>query len=614
MSNANQTLPAASVTELAPGAAFAPAGTEEVVVFMGPSSKGPLNSPRLFGAQDVADLVATFGTGPTVKEAAKFASKVAQPFVFVRLTTASVAATKTTATVVKDPSSTFTSTLSGTPTVGADILITFTLGGTTGTGPITYTVSTDGGITTGAPVNLGIGTTIAVLGVTVTLGSGHIITTGDTIAWFQMPSSSTVLPTTFTGTGTSVITVTGTPNDAYEVAFQATKAGTIGAGSTIKFRYTLDANAPSPTWSAEISLGSATTFDLVDGPLSTEPTGLTLNFGAGNLAALDLFTFTTSSPAYDSSGATAGLGTPTTGLLGWNGTWTWVRLVGPVTSALAGSIDSIIAGFDAYNHPAWAVVDYRDRATTETVAAHSLRFQADFANYTSTRVGVTFGYCRYQDPINGRNNRRPNMGVLTQRAQAYAINVNWAEYDFGPLPADVTITDANNVTVEHNANTDPQPNSMGAITLRNWPGQAGVFPTQACLMGPDTDIKLVPLRRVMNAAKVVQFEVEKLQILQNPPTYKAGDPRIPKGGSAGDIEEPWARSRERIGNKLIGDALNGLVSGFTFKINRTPVSLGGGNYKVLFTLKIQPVIYIVLANGTAQFVNTALDVSNTKPS
>lgn len=607
MSTANQILPEASVTELAPGAAFAAAGIDEVVVFMGPCSKGTVASPRAISAQDVSTLTSTFGTGPTVKAAARFLAKVGQPIVFCRLTTATVSGTRSSVTVTRTAGgSAPTNTIAGTPTDGADVVIKYgTVGGVTGTGPIAYQVSTDGGATYGSVQALGTATSITVLGVTLTLGSGKTITADDTTAWLQTVASSTVRPTTQTGTGNSVITVTGTPNDAYEVEFEVLTGGTIGTAG-IFFRYTLDANAPSPTWAGPIALGTASTYLLADGPLSSESSGLTLNFGAGTLVALDTFSFGTSSPAYDSAGVTAGLGTSTSGLLGWNGTWTWVRLIGPVTASLAGTVDSIIAGFDASNHPSWAVVDYRDRAGDETNAAHSLRFQSDFASYTSTRVGVAFGFCRYTDPINGRNNRRSPMDVLVARAQAYAIDVNWAQTALESLTADVTISDANNVIVEHNANTDNGPNSMGAITLRTWPGKAGVFPTQACLMGPDNDIKLVPLRRVMNRAKGIQYEIEQLQILQDPQVYQAGDRR----GTPGNLVEGYARMVERVGRKLINDGLGTLVSGFTFAVNRTPISLGGGNYKVTFTLKISPRIYIVKADGTAQFTNPTLDVIN----
>ena len=390
------------------------------------------------------------------------------------------------------------------------------------------------------------------------------------------------------------------------MGFQVIVGGTIGTAGIV-FRYTLDANAPSPVWSANISLGTATSYLLIDGPLSTESTGVTLNFAAGTLVALDSCTFGTSAPAYDSAGATAALGTLSTGLLGFNGTWSWIRMVGPVTASLAGTIDSIVAGFDSANHPAWAVVDYRDRATTETPANHSLRFQTDFANYTSTRVGVTFGLCRYTDVVNGRNNRRSPMAPLTARAQAYPINVNWAEFGLGPLTADVTLFDVNGNLVEHNANTDNGPNSMGAITLRTWPSQSGVYPTQACLMGPDTDIKLIPLRRVMNKAKGIQYQVEQLQVLQSPQVYVVGDKR----GTAGNLVEAYARMVEREARALINTGMGSTISGFTFSVSRTPISLGGGNYQVKFILKIQPRVYIVKADGTAQFTNPALDVINT---
>ena len=269
---------------------------------------------------------------------------MAQPFVFLRMTTASVSTIVTTPVTVRNPSSDFLTTLSGTATNGGDPLITFTLGGVTGTGPITYTVTIGGA--TGSPVSLGTATSITVLGVTITLGSGKTITTGDTVSWLQWPPSSTILPLNTAGvTGSSVITATGTPLGTYEVAWQVVDDGSAGAGTTIgslgttgpiTFRYSLDYFGPSPTWSNNQSLALNNSFLLLDGPIRSDSTGVTLHFAAGTLKTGDIVIFRTSPPTYDSAGLTAA----TTALAAAynNGTvvWTWVRAIGPVP-AMRGS-------------------------------------------------------------------------------------------------------------------------------------------------------------------------------------------------------------------------------------------------------------------------------------
>lgn len=90
---------------------------------------------------------------------------------------------------------------------------------------------------------------------------------------------------TFTGTGTSVITVSGTPFDTYYAIFSVVTGGTIGAAG-ITFQLSLDAGR---TYGPVIALGIASTYVIPN-------TGITLNFAAGNLVAGDLAEFGTVEP------------------------------------------------------------------------------------------------------------------------------------------------------------------------------------------------------------------------------------------------------------------------------------------------------------------------------
>lgn len=610
MSAGTQPLPASNVTELAANAAFAATGLPDVPVFMGPCSKGPINTPTLFGAGDTAGLVATFGTGPTVKETALAVVDVAQPFVFMRMTTATVATLVNTPTVVRGGSSNFLSTLSGTALDGAEVTILFgTVGGNTGTGPIAYQVSVGGDY--GSVQALGTATSVVVLGVTVTLGSGKIVTAGDTISWVQYPPSSTVLPLTFTGTGTSVITVTGTGVDAYEVGVRFTAAGTIAASPpTIKFQYALDYLSASPTWSPEQSLGTANTSLLLDGPISQESTGLTLNFAAGTIVLGDLLTFRTSAPTYDASGLVAA----TTALASVfnNGTviWTWVRAIGPVPEAVAADADAIAIAWEASTQPAWIIVDALDRAgTTQTWLGWSAYLRASYSPYTSTRVPVAAGMLRGFDPINGRLNRRSNLAFALARAMGAGgttLATDWGEFARGALNASVTMTDASGVANEHNANQDPSLQAMGFVTARTWPGEVGIFPTKASLLGPVNDIQRIPLRRVMDLAKKLEKRALRLftvktfrQWTSQPGPLQAKSPYV-----AGDIYEPDVRKINGIVNDLLTRVVlnKGYVSGIQFFLDPTPTSNGGGSYSITGAMQLESLLYVDVANGTAQFV------------
>ncbi len=617
MSLGTQPLPASNVTELAAAQAFAATGLPDVPVFMGPCSKGPINTPTLFGAGDIASLTATFGTGNAVKECALAVVDVAQPFVFERMTTATVATLVSTPVVVKNVSSTFLSTLAGTALDGADVMILFgTVGGNTGTGPIAYQVSLNGGTTYGSIQALGTGTSITVLGVTVTLGGAKVVTAGDTIAWVQYPPSSTVLPLTFMGTGTSVITVTGTNVDAYEVGVRFTTGGTIGASpATIQFQYALDYLSASPTWSPIQSLGTASAFLLLDGPISQESTGLTLNFAAGTIVGGDLLTYRTSAPTYDAAGLIAAA-TALTSVFN-NGTvvWTWVRAIGPVPEAIAADADAIALAWEGSGpttgaQPSWIVVDALDRAgTTQTLLGWSAYLRTSFSPYTSTHAAVAAGMLRGFDPINGRLNRRSCMAFFMARAMGAngtTIATDWGEFDLGALNASVTMTDASGVANEHNANTDPSLQAMGFVTARTWPGEVGIYPTKASLLGPQNDIQRIPLRRVMNVAKKLERRALRLSCVKafrqwtsQPGPLKAKSPYV-----AGDVYQPDVNKINGIVNDLLRrGVLNfGYVSGIQFALNTTPTSNGGGSYAIDGDMQLESLLYVDIANGTAQFV------------
>ena len=609
MSNANQPYPQASVIEVTPGAAFAATGLPDIPVIAGCSSMGTY-APTLISSP--AMLVSTFGTGDAVKKALYLLARVSTPIVFQRIATAVVAGVLGAVTVTRTASGTApTNTLSGTPLDGADVVILYgTVGGVTGTGPIGYQISLNGGLTYGTVQALGTATSIVVLGVTLTLGTGKTITAGDTAAWLQTVASSTVLPVAFTGAGTAGAgsTVSGTPFDAYECAWRCVAGGTVGSSTNAPtYQYTLDYLAPSPVWSNVASLGTATSLALIDGPNTTTPSGLTLNFGAGTFVAGDIIAWNTSAPAYSSAGVTAAM----TLLANWNGSWTWVYFCGPVTVSLASSVDSIVTNWDQGAKPSWGVVDSLDRATTETLAAWSARRDLEFTPYTSTHTGVSKGKARGTCPLTGRNNRRDAMMFLLARAcgaGGATLVSDWGEYDFGPLSSDVTITDVNSNPVEYNSFTDQNGVTMGFLALRTWQGTAGIFPATASLLGPDGNIKLIPIRRAFNAAKILEKQIVLLDVCKSFRQWQAG--ATPTPYNVGDVYEPDARNMEHEGTEILlaGIFARGWCSSIAFTVARTPINLGGQNFQIAPAMQFSPLSYIKVAAATAQLVNAATPI------
>lgn len=90
-----------------------------------------------------------------------------------------------------DFAGTSTPSITGTPTAAAEVVVRFDVGGTVGVAGIFYSVSTDSGQTFGTPTALGTGSSIVVLGVTLTLGAGTVVA-GDLLSWAASSPSNPV--------------------------------------------------------------------------------------------------------------------------------------------------------------------------------------------------------------------------------------------------------------------------------------------------------------------------------------------------------------------------------------------------------------------------------------
>ena len=101
---------------------------------------------------------------------------------------------------------------------------------------------------------------------------------------------------TFTGTGSSAVTVSGAAFDTYYAVVKVVTGGTIGSAG-ITLQISLDAGR---TFGPVIALDVASNYAIPQ-------TGLTLNFGAGTLVAGDTATFGTVAPAPNAAGVNAWL-------------------------------------------------------------------------------------------------------------------------------------------------------------------------------------------------------------------------------------------------------------------------------------------------------------------
>jgi hypothetical protein len=121
----------------------------------------------------------------------------------------------------------------------------------------------------------------------------HFEATKKPIIFVGIPSATAGTVGSFdaTGvTGTSVISITGTPTDELDVVLTVVTGGTVGTNG-ITFNLSLDGGRSEKL----VRLGTASSYAI---PYS----GLTLNFAAGTLVAEDELTFRTNPPMWDSTG------------------------------------------------------------------------------------------------------------------------------------------------------------------------------------------------------------------------------------------------------------------------------------------------------------------------
>lgn len=586
--------PESIVAEVKPAGGFSAIRPRGVPVFLFTASRGP-TTPQSFGARQHTSIVSTYGAGG-VRKGAYVASRTNSPCVTIRVPATSRAASATTPVVTKNGSSTFTSTLSGTASDGADVVIAFPTGGTTGTAGAAYKVSTDGGGTFGASTPLNTATSITVRGVSVALGSAKVITAGDTIAWFQRAASGAILTQTTTRAASSTATyvASGTPVDAYRVRFEWLKGGTQGTpGAT--YRYALDWDGITGTFTPETALGANTSVTLYDG---SEDSGIAIAVGTGTIDANDYLSFNTTAPEPQWSDISAALDA----LRASNFVWSFLVVCAPLSAADAASLDSKLMGWASGSRRAWALCETRDRETDETLAAWRTRLLADFISFTSTRAFPAAGHAPAADPITGRRDRRSCLIDYAERLIAVSkISTDPGMLSLGPLPPS-RVLHVNGVQVEHDARTDSALFDRGFLTLRTWEDEQypGTYPTGGVCMGGAGDFQLLAIRRVHDAFDDALQSQARAELLRTFDRWTAPQLRRAKGSfKVGDIYEAQARGIQGRLQRAAEEAIvaTGDASGVRIILDRTPVKLGGGKLGLKWSGKFNALGYLYNMTG-----------------
>lgn len=348
------------------------------------------------------------------------------------------------------------------------------------------------------------------------------------------PGSATAV--TFTGTGTSIITVTGAAYDDYFVSLKVVSGGTIATGP-ISFQLSLDAGR---NFGPTLSLGTATTYVIPN-------TGITLHFATGTLVTGDVAQFSTVAPAWNDSGIQAALTALLASVYSTQG-WGSMHVVSGLGGAAGSDCTAINNYLDVTSAPAFAsnyvytrsFLSVRDaHAPTawggagETESAWIAAIETDYSSVSAKRMCVGAGAYNMPSALGSGLGQ----GGSVVGTPAYRRPLTWAaaarEVLVPPQRLISRVRDGSLQQIVQNPTTDPTDGFvyhderlnpgldylfagtggrfMAACT--RVPSLPGYYITDPLLMSPlGSDFNLLPRGLVMDVACDIVHQVGQLEI------------------------------------------------------------------------------------------------------
>jgi hypothetical protein len=345
--------------------------------------------------------------------------------------------------------------------------------------------------------------------------AGLICSSGGLVIAQRLPINApgTAKAVQFTGTGTSVITVTldGTVGafDDYYVVAKVITAGTIGTtGSQIQI--SLDAGRHfGPT----INMGVAITYAIPN-------TGVTLNFAAGTLVVGDLYKFQTIAPQWNVAGVLSAISTLAASVFAVQG-WGSMHLVGPISASDAATVNGYIDALRTQYNFTRILLSARDAAASaawggsgESEATWMTSLETAFSATDAKRIVVGGGY--YNTPSSFPNaaagapsyRRSGTWAVAARRVQVQPNNSSWRVRDgsLSNIVVDPTLDPGDGFIYHNEANT-PGLDAARIMSFRTWPKKNGIFATRDPLMsGNGSQFTLLPYGNVIDVACTIGYE------------------------------------------------------------------------------------------------------------
>lgn len=407
-------------------------------------------------------------------------------------------------------------------------------------------------------------------------------------------------------TGTSVMTITGTPNDTYYGLVTVSIPGTVGTGP-VQLQVSLDAGR---SVYATVNLGTATTYVIPN-------TGLTLNFTAATLVLGNQFYWVSSEPQASNASVTSAIqsiyGLPFGEQpiviydAGCHATGADVTAYDSDMTALFNK-KRFMRMFTAAQDCLWG------GTSTQTENAWIAVIEASHVNDSSLRVGVSAGHYNVQSPIDQVQYRRPLSWLAAVRNSENAIQIDLGRVADGAL-APVTLPSTptwppaitNPVTgsgagtgdgfLYHNEAANPSLDAARFMTALTYIGFPGFYITDPQLMAPPgSDFNELEHGLVIDAACLVWYLYATQQLRSGVRVNK----------TTGFIYETDRQQIQMAGTQALRNVLTpgNVVTDVYVTLSASDPILSTSTISA--TVSVIPLGLIEVINTTVTFVNPAL--------
>ena len=474
------------------------------VAICGCSSVGVLDTPTLVSGID--ELTDAFGYGPAISLAAKVLREAGGPILLSRVATGTAgqlgayaqegAGSAAAGTLSADGSNTSTAipALTGTAVDPYAVRIKCTTGGANIAANPVVQVSLDGGLTWYAADAVDVSATPTAIGDTGLLLAWTDGTFVLNDFWLAVGAAC---PTTGDATGLSVLSLSGTPVDTYDVRIEITRSATTPSTGTGALRYSLDAGE---TWAPEQPVPGSGVVLLGD-------SGVTATFSAATLVDGDIYRFKTLAPVFTASALA-------TTLAAFEEVTTpdheGVIIVGAIDATFFDEVEASHDRLIAASKPRWFLSHARDQGAAiqgETASAWVTALigaTPGFAGANADFIVVCAGAALVTDPINDASMRRSSLHAIAPRVVAIDVAEHPGRVRSGKLALDELVHD---LAASSLAALDAQ-GFMGAQSIQGVEGAYATDRTRAASGGDFTQFMRVRVMCFAARAAIARFAEE----------------------------------------------------------------------------------------------------------